>query len=194
MLCFALSTFMVSLNLQFYSSSINIVYYHRLHQSFFHESYDSLARFFGNLYLLSMKQTIIETVILEIYLKHLIIFILGGVDTASENGIFDISNSDRLGRSEVELMQVVVDGITLLVKMEKLLEKGKSIESLIPEGTRFPDEPMGSQVFHLHHLPSPLFLLCDYKIFIIIVYANYALIKYTSNNHILIPSLIVSFI
>jgi len=69
----------------------------------------------------------------------------GGVDTASENGIFDISNSDRLGRSEVELMQVVVDGITLLVKMEKLLEKGKSIESLIPEGTKHPNEPMGPQ-------------------------------------------------
>ena len=51
-----------------------------------------------------------------------------------------------MGRSEVELMQVVVDGITLLVKMEKLLEKGKSIESLIPEGTKYPDEPMGPQV------------------------------------------------
>jgi len=56
----------------------------------------------------------------------------GGVDTASTDGIFDISNSDRLGNSEVELMQQVVDGVTALVEMEKRLEKGLSIDDLIP--------------------------------------------------------------
>lgn len=49
----------------------------------------------------------------------------GGVDTASNDGTFDISNLDRLGKSEVELVQLVIDGVDLLVEMEKCLEKGK---------------------------------------------------------------------
>ena len=57
----------------------------------------------------------------------------GGVDTASTDGTFDISNSDRLGFSEVELVQKVVDGVKLLVEMEKALEAGNSIDSLIPK-------------------------------------------------------------
>lgn len=57
----------------------------------------------------------------------------GGVDTASTDGVFDISNADRLGFSEVELVQKVVDGVELLIKMEKKLEVGESIEDLIPK-------------------------------------------------------------
>ncbi|XP_057295961.1 creatine kinase, flagellar-like [Hydractinia symbiolongicarpus] len=57
----------------------------------------------------------------------------GGVDTASSNGTFDISNSDRLGFSEVELVQVVVDGVNLLVDMEKKLMAGESIDNLVPK-------------------------------------------------------------
>lgn len=56
----------------------------------------------------------------------------GGVDTAADGGTFDISNADRLGFSEVELVQGVVDGVNLLVEMEKKLEKGEAIDSLIP--------------------------------------------------------------
>ena len=43
--------------------------------------------------------------------------ITGGVDTASTDGTFDISNSDRLGCSEVSLVQKVVDGVKLLVEV-----------------------------------------------------------------------------
>ncbi|XP_069371058.1 creatine kinase B-type-like [Paralichthys olivaceus] len=57
----------------------------------------------------------------------------GGVDTAAVGGVFDISNADRLGFSEVELVQMVVDGINLLVDMEKRLEAGDSIDDMIPE-------------------------------------------------------------
>jgi creatine kinase len=57
----------------------------------------------------------------------------GGVDTASTDGTFDISNSDRLGFSEVSLVQKVVDGVKLLVNMEKKLEAGGSIDSLVPK-------------------------------------------------------------
>lgn len=56
----------------------------------------------------------------------------GGVDTASTDGTFDISNSDRLGSSEVEQVQKVVDGVKLLVAMEKMLEKGESINDVLP--------------------------------------------------------------
>ena len=56
----------------------------------------------------------------------------GGVDTAAVGGIFDVSNADRLGFSEVELVQMIVDGVKLLIEMEKCLEKGKPIDGLIP--------------------------------------------------------------
>ena len=48
-------------------------------------------------------------------------------------GVFDISNADRLGFSEVELVQMVVDGVRLMVDMEKRLEAGQAIDDLMPE-------------------------------------------------------------
>jgi creatine kinase len=57
----------------------------------------------------------------------------GGVDTAAVGGTFDISNSERLGKSEVQLCQLVIDGVNLLIEMEKRLEKGKKIDDLIPK-------------------------------------------------------------
>lgn len=60
----------------------------------------------------------------------------GGVDTAAVGGVYDISNADRLGYSEVELVQFLVDGVNLLIEMEKALEGGKSIDSLIPEAKK----------------------------------------------------------
>ena len=57
----------------------------------------------------------------------------GGVDTASTDGVFDVSNLDRLGFSEVELVQKVVDGVKLLIDMEKCLMEGKSIDDLVPK-------------------------------------------------------------
>lgn len=57
----------------------------------------------------------------------------GGVDTASKGGIFDISNNDRLGFGEVDLVQMVCSGIDLLVAMEKKLEAGESIDDMVPE-------------------------------------------------------------
>jgi len=52
----------------------------------------------------------------------------GGVDTAAEGGVFDISNADRLGFSEVQLIQMVIDGVNFLIAMEKKLEAGEKIE------------------------------------------------------------------
>ena len=55
----------------------------------------------------------------------------GGVDTAAQGGVYDISNADRIGFSEVQLVQKVVDGVKLLVKMEKALENNESIDELL---------------------------------------------------------------
>eukprot|EP01064_Diplonema_japonicum_P020567 TRINITY_DN30178_c0_g1_i1.p1 TRINITY_DN30178_c0_g1~~TRINITY_DN30178_c0_g1_i1.p1 ORF type:complete len:465 (+),score=151.88 TRINITY_DN30178_c0_g1_i1:52-1446(+) len=51
-----------------------------------------------------------------------------GVDSASTGGKWDISNADRIGKSEVELVNLVIDGVAQLVKWEKLLEEGKTEE------------------------------------------------------------------
>merc|ERR1711872_710418 len=55
----------------------------------------------------------------------------GGVDTASTDGTFDISNADRIGFSEVELVQMVIDGIELLIQFEKKLEAGENIDEAV---------------------------------------------------------------
>lgn len=52
----------------------------------------------------------------------------GGVDCAAEGGLFDISNADRLGFSEVELVNMLIAGVNYLVYMEKMLENGDSID------------------------------------------------------------------
>merc|ERR1712088_204416 len=56
----------------------------------------------------------------------------GGVDTASSDGTYDVSNADRIGYSEVELLQFVCNGVGLLIEMEKLAADGKSFDALIP--------------------------------------------------------------
>uniref|UniRef100_UPI0037E7F737 creatine kinase U-type, mitochondrial-like n=1 Tax=Semicossyphus pulcher TaxID=241346 RepID=UPI0037E7F737 len=59
----------------------------------------------------------------------------GGVDTAATGDTVDISNLDRLGKSEVELVQLVIDGINYLIECEKRLERGQDIKipSPIPQ-------------------------------------------------------------
>jgi len=56
----------------------------------------------------------------------------GGVDTAATGGVYDVSNADRLGFSELALLTFMVDGVKLLIEMEKRLEKGEAIDDLIP--------------------------------------------------------------
>ena len=61
--------------------------------------------------------------------RKILIEYLGGVDTASEGGMFDISNADRLGFSELELVQMVVDGVNTLIAIEKKLQAGENADS-----------------------------------------------------------------
>jgi len=50
-----------------------------------------------------------------------------GVDSVATGGIWDISNADRLGVSEVDLVNLMIEGCAKIVQMESTLEKGGSI-------------------------------------------------------------------
>lgn len=42
-------------------------------------------------------------------------------------GIFDIANAERLGRTEVQLINIMILGIKRLVELEKKLERGETV-------------------------------------------------------------------
>lgn len=42
--------------------------------------------------------------------------------------VYDIANADRLGVSEVQLVQMAIDGVNFLIAMEKKLEAGEKID------------------------------------------------------------------
>merc|ERR1719183_1682888 len=49
-----------------------------------------------------------------------------GVDSASAGGIWDISNADRLGTSEVDLVNIMIEGCAKMVQAEQALERGET--------------------------------------------------------------------
>ena len=51
----------------------------------------------------------------------------GGVDTAAEGGVYDMSNADRIGHSETHLVKTVIEGVKKMIELEKELEAGKDI-------------------------------------------------------------------
>merc|ERR1719456_1996564 len=55
-----------------------------------------------------------------------------GVDSSSAGGIWDISNADRLGVSEVELVNLMIEGCAKLVSLEQALEVGKPPYGYMP--------------------------------------------------------------
>jgi len=54
-----------------------------------------------------------------------------GVDSASVGGTWDISNADRLGKSEVQLVNIFIEGVAKFIQMEQMLEKGQSIDKML---------------------------------------------------------------
>ena len=56
-----------------------------------------------------------------------------GVDSASTGGTWDISNADRLGKSEIELVNIFIEGVAQIIRWEQALEKGESIEAEVAE-------------------------------------------------------------
>ena len=55
----------------------------------------------------------------------------GGVDSDSVGGTWDISNADRLGKSEVDLVNIFIEGMAKIIELEQKLEKGEDIEAQI---------------------------------------------------------------
>merc|ERR1719409_2007166 len=49
----------------------------------------------------------------------------GGVDSANTGGTWDISNADRIGKGEVDLVNILIEGAAKLVQWETLLDDGK---------------------------------------------------------------------
>ena len=52
----------------------------------------------------------------------------GGVDSDAVGGIYDISNADRLGKSEVQLVNIFIEGVAQIIRWEKQLEAGENID------------------------------------------------------------------
>merc|ERR1719440_739856 len=48
----------------------------------------------------------------------------GGVDSASTGGTWDVSNADRIGKGEVDLVNILIEGAAQLVKWETMYDNG----------------------------------------------------------------------
>jgi len=57
----------------------------------------------------------------------------GGVDSDNVGGTWDVSNADRMGKGEVDLVNLLIEGAAQLVKWEKALEKKDDIEAELKE-------------------------------------------------------------
>merc|ERR1719181_1206131 len=53
----------------------------------------------------------------------------GGVDSASTGGTWDIFNSDRIGKGEVDLVNILIEGAAQLVKWETMYDNGKGSQA-----------------------------------------------------------------
>merc|ERR1719194_147550 len=58
-----------------------------------------------------------------------------GVDSANTGGTWDVSNADRIGKGEVDLVNTLIEGAAQLVKWESMYDSGKGdeVEAAIKE-------------------------------------------------------------
>eukprot|EP00397_Hematodinium_sp_SG-2012_P001087 GEMP01001088.1.p1 GENE.GEMP01001088.1~~GEMP01001088.1.p1 ORF type:complete len:1365 (+),score=290.19 GEMP01001088.1:378-4472(+) len=71
----------------------------------------------------------------------------GGVDAEAVGGVFDISNADRLGKSEVDLLNAQISGIRELIKSEQELEAKQSAPApAAPVDDSYPPNGLASVV------------------------------------------------
>merc|ERR1712072_1099299 len=49
----------------------------------------------------------------------------GGVDSANVGGTWDVSNADRIGKGEVDLVNTLIEGAAQLVKWESMYDNGQ---------------------------------------------------------------------
>jgi len=60
----------------------------------------------------------------------------GGESSLAEDSTYDISNLARLGQSERQLVQLLIDGVNKLIEMDKALGAGKPIDGMLPAGVQ----------------------------------------------------------
>jgi len=60
----------------------------------------------------------------------------GGESSLAEDSTYDISNLARLGQSERQLVQLVIDCVGKLIEMDKALGAGQSIDAMLPAGVQ----------------------------------------------------------
>merc|ERR1711874_761543 len=53
----------------------------------------------------------------------------GGVDSASTGGTWDVSNADRIGKGEVDLVNILIEGAAQLVKWETMYDNGQGAKA-----------------------------------------------------------------
>jgi len=51
-----------------------------------------------------------------------------GVDSDSSGGTWDVSNADRIGKGEVDLVNDLIEGLARIIKWENRLENGETEE------------------------------------------------------------------
>jgi len=58
-----------------------------------------------------------------------------GVDSASTGGTWDISNADRIGKSEVQLVNIFIEGLAQIIRWEQALEEDKNIDEEVAKAS-----------------------------------------------------------
>merc|ERR1739848_101942 len=58
-----------------------------------------------------------------------------GVDSASTGGTWDISNADRLGKSETQLVNIFIEGVAQIIQWEQKLEAGENIDAEVAKAS-----------------------------------------------------------
>ena len=58
-----------------------------------------------------------------------------GVDSASTGGTWDISNADRLGKSEIDLVNIFIEGVAQIIRWEQALERGENIDAEVAKAS-----------------------------------------------------------
>merc|ERR1719313_2046193 len=53
----------------------------------------------------------------------------GGVDSGSTGGTWDVSNADRIGKGEVDLVNILIEGAAQLVKWESMYDQGQGAKA-----------------------------------------------------------------
>lgn len=53
----------------------------------------------------------------------------GGVDSESKGGVWDVSNADRIGKGEIDLVNILIEGAAQIVQWENMYDTGKEKEA-----------------------------------------------------------------